>query len=179
MVNGEAPPEADEEESEDEDEDEDMPEAGPSRPKAAAAEAADDDDEEEGDEAEADAEEGDEAEEEAEAPPAPAAPPRILITTSPSPCKLTYNYCDDLKNVFPGGSFFKRPKGRGFELGRVARWAGKRGYEALIVVNEDHKAPSERLVLGEEKRWVLIISGIRCYHAGQPAQRTDGVLQAI
>ncbi|AAW42269.1 conserved hypothetical protein [Cryptococcus deneoformans JEC21] len=69
-------------------------------------------------------------------------PPRILITTSPSPCKQTYQFCDDLKNVFPGGEFFKRPKGRGFEIGRVSRWASKRGYRALIVVNEDHKIPN-------------------------------------
>lgn len=68
--------------------------------------------------------------------------PRILITTSPSPCKQTYQFCDDLKNVFPGGEFFKRPKGRGFEIGRVSRWASKRGYQALIVVNEDHKIPN-------------------------------------
>ncbi|KIY54244.1 ribosome production factor 1 [Cryptococcus deuterogattii 99/473] len=69
-------------------------------------------------------------------------PPRILITTSPSPCKQTYQFCDDLKNVFPGGEFFKRPKGKGFEIGRVSRWASKRGYGALIVVNEDHKIPN-------------------------------------
>ena len=72
----------------------------------------------------------------------PPAPPRILVTTSPSPCKETYQFCEDLRNVFPGGEFFKRPRGRGFELGRVARWAAKRGYGAAIVVNEDHKMPS-------------------------------------
>ncbi|WVO12900.1 hypothetical protein L204_100508 [Cryptococcus depauperatus] len=69
-------------------------------------------------------------------------PPRILITTSHSPCKFTYQFCEDLKNVFPGGEFFKRPRGKGFEIGRVARWAAKRGYGALIVVNEDHKKPN-------------------------------------
>lgn len=72
----------------------------------------------------------------------PPAPPRILITTSPSPYKDTYQFCDDLCNVFPGGEFFKRPKGRGFELGRVARWAAKRGFGAVIIVNQDHKTPS-------------------------------------
>ena len=72
----------------------------------------------------------------------PSASPRILLTTSPAPCKETYQFCDDLKNVFPGGDFFKRPKGRGFELGRVARWAAKRAYGAVIIVNEDHKKPS-------------------------------------
>ena len=69
-------------------------------------------------------------------------PPRIMITTSPSPCKDTYAFCEDLKNIFPGGEFFKRPKGRGFELGRIARWAAKRQYHSVMVVNEDHKIPS-------------------------------------
>jgi ribosome production factor 1 len=84
-----------------------------------------------------------EAEEAAEATQPPSTePPRIMITTSPSPCKATYAFCDDLKNVFPGGEFFKRPRGRGYELGRIGRWAAKRGFGAVIVVNEDHKAPS-------------------------------------
>jgi ribosome production factor 1 len=76
------------------------------------------------------------------AAPIPVGPPRIMITTSPSPCKETYAFCEDLKGIFPGGEFFKRPKGRGFELGRISRWAAKRQYNAVIVVNEDHKTPS-------------------------------------
>ncbi|KAL7420862.1 Ribosome production factor 1 [Cryptotrichosporon argae] len=85
-----------------------------------------------------------EPEEEAETPAEPPvlADPRILITTSPGPSKPTYHFCDDLKSVFPGGEFFKRPKGRGFEMGRVARWAAKRGFNAVVVVNEDHKKPN-------------------------------------
>ncbi|KAK6906516.1 ribosome production factor 1 [Kwoniella mangroviensis CBS 8886] len=142
MINGEEP-EEDDEESDDEDEDEDeieeMPEAGPSKQRTAQA----DDEEEEGDEDEEVDEEEQEQEQQQEIlPEQPMPPPKILITTSASPCKLTYNFCDDLKNVFPGGEFFKRPRGRGYEIGRVARWAGKRGYGALIVVNEDHKAPN-------------------------------------
>lgn len=104
-------------------------------------------------------------------------PPRILITTSPSPCKQTYQFCDDLKNVFPGGEFFKRPKGKGFEIGRVSRWASKRGYGALIVVNEDHKIPSEStaraLLLGSFSR------RFRCRHLDKPAFRTHCILQAF
>jgi ribosome production factor 1 len=103
-------------------EDEAMPEAGPSTTRQAEEEEA--------------------AVEEPSVPPAPVGPPRIMITTSPSPCKETYAFCEDLKNIFPGGEFFKRPKGRGFELGRIARWAAKRQYNSLMVVNEDHKTPS-------------------------------------
>lgn len=75
--------------------------------------------------------------------PAYQPPPRIMITTSPSPCKDTYNFCEDLRGIFPGGEFFKRPKGKGFEIGRIGRWAAKRGYGAVLVVNENHKTPSE------------------------------------
>jgi ribosome production factor 1 len=121
--------EEEESDEEDDDEDEEMPEAGPSTERLPTQPSA-----------EADASE---AAEEQPAPPAPTGPPRILITTSPSPCKETYAFCDDLKNIFPGGEFFKRPKGRGFELGRISRWAAKRQYHALIVVNEDHKTPSK------------------------------------
>ncbi|ORY31268.1 anticodon-binding protein [Naematelia encephala] len=140
-INGEAIPsdhsaseDEDEEEEEDEDEDEEMPEAGPSRPSTLLPTAP----------APEELEEAGEGEEEQTQQPDPStlAPPRILITTSPSPCKSTYAFCDDLKHIFPGGEFFKRPKGRGFEIGRVARWAAKRGYGACIVVNEDHKIPN-------------------------------------
>jgi ribosome production factor 1 len=123
----------DEEVSDDDEEmeeDEAMPEAGPSTIKPTPLEG--------------DADEEDEEEEvEEEEPMAPQPPPKIMITTSPSPCKLTYNFCDELKNVFPGGQFFKRPRGKGFELGRLARWGIKRGFGAVIVVNEDHKQPSK------------------------------------
>jgi ribosome production factor 1 len=82
----------------------------------------------------------------------PGPPPRIMITTSPSPCKDTYAFCDDLRGIFPGGEFFKRPKGKGFEIGRVARWAAKRGFNAVCVVNEDHKIAS-KLPPGVPDRW--------------------------
>ncbi|GFZ48012.1 Brix domain-containing protein [Saitozyma sp. JCM 24511] len=134
----------DEDEDEEmEDEDEEMPEAGPSRPKAAVAQATGDDGkpaEDADEDGEGADEEAEEVDEEQPEQPAYVLPPKILVTTSPSPCKETYAFCEELKNVFPGGEFFKRPKGKGFELGRVARWAAKRGFGAMIVVNEDHKA---------------------------------------
>lgn len=122
-----------------------MPEAGPStiRPKASAKDANGDEEMSGDDEgADAEAEEEEEAETEVQEP-VYAPPPKIMITTSPSPCKLTYNFCDALKSVFPGGQFFKRPRGKGFELGRLARWGIKRGFGAVIIVNEDHKQPSK------------------------------------
>ncbi|WVQ70826.1 hypothetical protein IAR50_000348 [Cryptococcus sp. DSM 104548] len=127
------------EESDGDSDDLSMPEAGPSRHRTTEGDQAEGEDSEEQDgDDDADVENNDTTND----PSAPLPPPRILITTSPSPCKYTYQFCDDLKNVFPGGEFFKRPKGRGYEIGRIARWAGKRGYGALIVVNEDHKSPN-------------------------------------
>jgi ribosome production factor 1 len=114
-----------------------MPEAGPSTTKPPTEGVEGDGEKGEG-EAEEEEQEGEEEEEQV-----PVAPPKIMITTSPSPCKLTYQFCDELKNVFPGGEFFKRPRGKGFELGRLGRWGIKRGFGAVIVVNEDHKAPSK------------------------------------
>lgn len=142
------PDAASDDDEEDESEDEDMPEAGPSTVRQKSQSKADSgEDEEMGEDGEGDAEAGEQEEEGAEAAetqePIYAPPPKIMITTSPSPCKLTYNFCDALKSVFPGGQFFKRPRGKGFELGRLARWGIKRGFGAVIIVNEDHKQPSK------------------------------------
>lgn len=71
-------------------------------------------------------------------------PPKILITTSPRSTAVTHRFVEELSNVFPGGEVRRRPRGKGFELGRIARWAAKeeRGYDVVLVVNEDHKTPS-------------------------------------
>ncbi|KAI0028344.1 Brix-domain-containing protein [Vararia minispora EC-137] len=72
----------------------------------------------------------------------PNTPPKVLITTSRKATRVTYEFCDELVGVFPGAEFYKRPKGREFETGRIAGWAAKRGYSNLIVVNEDTKKPN-------------------------------------
>ncbi|KAL7415827.1 anticodon-binding protein [Mrakia frigida] len=68
--------------------------------------------------------------------------PRILLTTSAKATRETYTFAEELRGIFPGGEFFKRPAGKGYELGRIGRWAGKRGYDAVIVINEDRKIPN-------------------------------------
>jgi len=73
----------------------------------------------------------------------PNAPPKVLITTSPKVTKVTYNFCEELMDIFPGAEFIRRKKGRGFEMGRIAGWAADRGYQKMLVVNEDVKKPSE------------------------------------
>jgi len=45
-------------------------------------------------------------------------------------------------DIFPGAEFKRRRKGQGFEIGRIAGWAAKRGYTNLMVVNEDRKKPN-------------------------------------
>ena len=69
--------------------------------------------------------------------------PKVLITTSMSASKPTFDFCDELVNVIPGSEFIRRKKGRGFEMGRIASWASDRGYGTLVVINEDMKRPSE------------------------------------
>ncbi|CCM01797.1 uncharacterized protein FIBRA_03864 [Fibroporia radiculosa] len=69
----------------------------------------------------------------------PSVPPKVLITTSPKATRTTYNFCDELVNVFPGAEFIRRKKGKGFEMGRIAGWAAGRDYSHLMVVNEDMK----------------------------------------
>ncbi|KAI0313270.1 Brix-domain-containing protein [Amylostereum chailletii] len=72
----------------------------------------------------------------------PTIAPKVLITTSPKATRVTYELCDELVGIFPGAEFIRRPKGRGFEMGRIAGWAAGRGYSNLIVVNEDTKKPN-------------------------------------
>jgi len=72
----------------------------------------------------------------------PTIPPKVLITTSPKATRVTYEFCDELVGVFPGAEFHKRPKTRGFEMGKIAGWAAGRGFSNLIVVNENTKKPS-------------------------------------
>jgi ribosome production factor 1 len=164
IVRQEAPETEDSDEDEDEDdeeedEEEDEPQAGPSRLQGRKARDAEEDKEmderfemdEDMPEAQkgGEGEEEDEAEEETseakpQAAPEYAPPPRILLTTSPSPTKATYEFLAELRSVFPGAEVRKRMKGRGFEMGRIARWAAKREYAAMVVVNEDHKRPSKR-----------------------------------
>ena len=68
--------------------------------------------------------------------------PKVLITTSQKATRVTYEFCDELVDVFPGAEFKRRQRGQGFEIGRIAGWAAKRGYSSLLVVNEDRKTPS-------------------------------------
>lgn len=119
--------------------------AGPSSRRKSKAKAQDDPEEDE------EMEQGDEEQEPeqdaAQSSPFPTGivsdkPPRILLTTSPHATQATHAFMGDLKSVFPGGEVYKRLKGRGFELGRVARWAAKRDFKAMVVVNEDHKTPN-------------------------------------
>ncbi|TFY77163.1 hypothetical protein EWM64_g6846 [Hericium alpestre] len=72
----------------------------------------------------------------------PSIPPKVLITTSPKATRVSYEFCDELVGIFPGAEFHRRPKGRGFEMGRIAGWAAGRGFSNLIVVNEDVKKPN-------------------------------------
>lgn len=75
----------------------------------------------------------------ADAPPTP----KVLITTCQKATRVSYEFCEEIVDVFPGAEFVRRKKGQGFEIGRIAGWAAKRGYGSLMVVNEDRKKPSQ------------------------------------
>ncbi|GAA5980828.1 hypothetical protein JCM10908_003882 [Rhodotorula pacifica] len=83
-----------------------------------------------------------------ELPPPPE--PKVLITTSPGkpPTPHTRGFLQDLQALLGGKTRAdvvprRSPK---FELGRVARWARKRGYGAIMVVGEDHAKPTSLTV---------------------------------
>ncbi|KZV64392.1 Brix-domain-containing protein [Peniophora sp. CONT] len=69
----------------------------------------------------------------------PTRPPKVLITTSQKATRVSYEFCEELVGIFPGAEFHRRPKGRGFEMGKIAGWAAGRGFSNLIVINEDTK----------------------------------------
>lgn len=91
------------------------------------------------------------------------APPAILITTSaPSsstsphlasvnarshPAERTRDFIDELLNMFPGGEYRPRAKAKGASLGKISEWARKRGYNAMIVIGEDHKVPTSMTIV--------------------------------
>ncbi|KZT27726.1 Brix-domain-containing protein [Neolentinus lepideus HHB14362 ss-1] len=77
----------------------------------------------------------------------PTVPPKVLITTGFKATKVTYDFCDELSTIFPGAEFIRRKKGKGFEMGKIAMWAGARGYTNLCVVNEDQKKPNAIIVV--------------------------------
>lgn len=92
-----------------------------------------------------------------------SAPPAILITTTaPSsstsphltsvnarshPAERTRDFIDELLNMFPGGEYRPRAKAKGASLGKIAGWARKRGYNAMLVIGEDQKEPTMLTVI--------------------------------
>ncbi|KAI0080147.1 Brix-domain-containing protein [Panus rudis PR-1116 ss-1] len=77
----------------------------------------------------------------------PTVPPKVLVTTSPKATRVTYEFCEELVNVFPGAELIRRKKGKGFEMGRIAGWAADRGYSHMVVVNENMKKPNAMTVI--------------------------------
>ena len=108
----------------------------------------------------------------------PTIPPKVLITTSQKATRVTYKFCEELVSVFPGAELIRRKKGKGFEMGRIAGWAAGREYTHLMVVNEDMKKPSARLLFMVSRRGTYdILTFSRCYHDGLPPLRTHCILQ--
>ena len=73
----------------------------------------------------------------------PNTPPKVLITTSPKATKVTYSFCEELADVFPGAEFIRGKEVQRFEMGKTAGWVASRGYQKMLVANGDVKRPSE------------------------------------
>lgn len=66
--------------------------------------------------------------------------PKILITTTEITISFkTYKLCRELERVLPNAQYFYRKNVR---LSKVIPEATKRGYSAIIAINENHKEPS-------------------------------------
>lgn len=70
--------------------------------------------------------------------------PKIVITTSKQCSANTYQFCADLVSIFPGAQFAKR--GPNHELRQVIKQSIKHEFTDLMIVNEDHKTPSESIM---------------------------------
>ncbi|KAI0321053.1 anticodon-binding protein, partial [Amylostereum chailletii] len=57
----------------------------------------------------------------------PTIAPKVLITTPPKATCVSYELCEEVVRISPGAELIRRPKGRGFEMGRIAGWAAGRG----------------------------------------------------
>lgn len=66
---------------------------------------------------------------------------KTLITTSPNPTKISYHFMAVLESIFPLSETIRRGTGK-YKIGDIAKYASNRGYQNLIVVNEDRKKPN-------------------------------------
>lgn len=93
--------------------------------------------EEEADESEVEVDESDSEE-------TTSSDPKILITTTDMTISFkTYKLCRELARVLPNAQYFYRKNVR---ITKVIPEAIKRGYSAIMVVNENHKEPSMLLL---------------------------------
>jgi len=65
--------------------------------------------------------------------------PKVIITTSDKPVGETFQFAEELINIFPNSEF--RPR-RGHALKKIIKGAIERDYTDIVVVNEDRKRPT-------------------------------------
>lgn len=128
----------------------------------------------------------------------PSAPPALLITTSmPSsstsphleslnsrshPSAKTREFVDELLSVFPGAEYRPRSKAQGVGLGKICGWARERRFDAVLVVNESHKAPFALTVIQLPHgptaffRLTSILSGAEIYGKARPTPHTPELI---
>jgi len=64
------------------------------------------------------------------------ATPKIIITSSPNPSKIMYEFISDLLHVFPNSFYYAR---KNFTIQQILTAARKRDYTDLLIFNEDKK----------------------------------------
>lgn len=64
---------------------------------------------------------------------------RTLITTSPKPTQISYHFMTVLQSIFPLSDTIRRGNTAKYTIQEIAKYASNRGYQNLIVINEDRK----------------------------------------
>ncbi|CCG82895.1 Brix domain-containing protein C4F8.04 [Taphrina deformans PYCC 5710] len=64
---------------------------------------------------------------------------RTLITTSPNPTRVSYHFLTILQTIFPLSDTIRRGTGK-YTVQDIARYASRRGYSNLVLINEDRKS---------------------------------------
>lgn len=70
--------------------------------------------------------------------------PNVMVTTSPSPSKQTYQFCADLLEVIPDAQFYRRGAHR---LAKIVGYASSRGFTHLLVLHEGAAKSVDQLLI--------------------------------
>eukprot|EP00850_Spirogloea_muscicola_P012467 SM000080S22982 [mRNA] locus=s80:511562:514167:+ [translate_table: standard] len=70
--------------------------------------------------------------------------PKVLITTSQHPSKITYQLIKELLTVVPDAAFYRRAA---FTIRQITKYATAREFSSVLVLNDNHKRPNAVLLV--------------------------------